>query len=547
MKDTKEFIGHVSTATGCCLEITNFSPPWIAAQSIIFLISTGLSVFDTWTDWEVVKDFEEVGFSHPLLPHDVHWLRAWYLFASIGTILTIIAFLHDGISLLYSVYLSCCAGSTDEFTIDDPFKCCYVSGWNEKTRNETLSTIVLWFQDFPMLMLAVLYTISQTSCKVPDSKDVTPILVDVGISTAATTVVSLWRLLRSFVRLCVRGNCCKNCSTKEQDRVYPSGTCAQCCILPFFCGLVLQFIPVLLAAFFTIGIWSSLYLENFANNFDDSLGVYRFSSNGTDERLFNVSAIIPPNGTFVHFEKIPKRYLNFDADIFCLSEFEYRSDESQIFFNTVQLAIVSKDSRFCASRTGIGLPNYCAMFYPFQNSALYYGFTDPTTGELKSFSDECTVLIDGLRSGPVADLNINVTRHINKTSFAENNEPLVIFYPNPVNVYLSVSAILSAPNREYNVLHTFQDSPNITCLVRFIYNETEGQIRFNYRDINPELGGGCSCSVVPGPNCRQFHGVLWYGYFTPEGFVPYTHCSDIPIEELIPYHDPRITVGCSCQ
>ena len=192
MADVKECCGHVSTGSGVCLEVSCL-PSWVVVQTILFLISTGLTVFDTWTDWEVVMDFQEVGFKNPLLPHNITWLRAWYLFTSIGTFLTVISFLHDGMGLLYSVYL-CCYKEDEKVDkdekVDDPCKCCYRHGWNEKTRSETLSAIALWFQDIPMLILAILYAHLQRTCKVPDSRDVTPILLDVAISATAAMIVS---------------------------------------------------------------------------------------------------------------------------------------------------------------------------------------------------------------------------------------------------------------------------------------------------------------------------------------------------------------------
>ena len=38
----------------------------------------------------------------------------------------------------------------------------------------------------------------QSTCKVPDSRDVTPVLRDIGISALAATLAAIWRLSRSF-------------------------------------------------------------------------------------------------------------------------------------------------------------------------------------------------------------------------------------------------------------------------------------------------------------------------------------------------------------
>ena len=100
MTEAQEISGYMSTATGLCLTLSDFSPSWVILQAAIFLVSAGLAVFDTYTDWGVVLTFREVGFNNPLLPPNVHWLRAWFLFASIGTVLTAISVFQDGLSLL---------------------------------------------------------------------------------------------------------------------------------------------------------------------------------------------------------------------------------------------------------------------------------------------------------------------------------------------------------------------------------------------------------------------------------------------------------------
>ena len=109
MTSASEIAGYVSTATGLCLNFSDFSPSWVFLQAILFIISTGLAVFDTYTDWIVVLNFKEFGFDNPLLPSsiEIHWLHAWLLFASIGTILTVISVLHDALVLIYSMFKSC--------------------------------------------------------------------------------------------------------------------------------------------------------------------------------------------------------------------------------------------------------------------------------------------------------------------------------------------------------------------------------------------------------------------------------------------------------
>ena len=89
------------------MEFSGFAPGWVFLQTIIFVISAALAVFDTYTDWDVVFKFQETGFNNPLLPEDSHWVHAWFFFASVGTLLTVVSILHDGIDLLYAYYKSC--------------------------------------------------------------------------------------------------------------------------------------------------------------------------------------------------------------------------------------------------------------------------------------------------------------------------------------------------------------------------------------------------------------------------------------------------------
>lgn len=104
MADPREL---AATTAGLCLNFSDFAPEWVTLETIFFLISTGLAVFDTYSDWKVVLDFKNDGFNNPLLPPNDHWLYAWLLFASLGTFLTLISFFQDGHCLLYSVN-GCC-------------------------------------------------------------------------------------------------------------------------------------------------------------------------------------------------------------------------------------------------------------------------------------------------------------------------------------------------------------------------------------------------------------------------------------------------------
>ena len=600
MEEAREAVGYMSTATGLCMEFSDFTPSWMTLQTFLFIISTGIAIFDTYTDWVVVLDFKEEGFKNPLLPHNSDWLYAWLVFASIGTFLTVVSFLHDGMSLLHDCRTCCnkrpnnsydlgrCTAATnrmamqmeleideDDDKIDDCYKCCYRCGWNSVTRTETLGALTLWFQDVPMLTLAILFAFSQTTCKTPEKRDVTPFLQDVGISIAVATAATLWRLLRSLVRLwrsiMVRINpkcCCCCCLPKKGDAAYPPDTCAQCCIVPYHLGLLMQCIAIALGAYGSYIIWANFAALKAGGNFDDSLGIYRISVYNDDYRLFNVSDMIPVNGTsrgtFTNLELIPaEEYLGaaaaaeltVDPDIYCLSEFEYRSEKFQFFFNAIRVTVISDDGRFCATYSGPDLPNYCIVFYTLENFVLYYASINPVTKEIERFDKQCSVIKYKFTTSatPKADFGIDVTRHINRTGYPENGEELVIYYP--TGEHVAVSAIFAEERKIYGDVLNIS---NVFCSVIFFYNAFKSQINFNYNDFHlvPYWTGledepidyECVCGPSPGPNCSMVHENLKYGYITADGrFKAYTNCYEIPKQKIVPKYDPEtIPVPCPC-
>ena len=236
-----------------------------------------------------------------------------------------------------------------------------------------------------MLTLSVLFAFSQQYCKTPEAKDVTSTLFDVGISALAASIAGLWRTLRSLIRIYhsvgVRiksKNCClRICLPKKSgDVVYPPNSRVQWCIFPFFVGLMMQLVAIIVASGTAWFIWNSYVQLKTLTNFDDTLGIYRSESG---RRLFDISGtIIPPNGSFFDLEMIPRSELEArDADVFCLSEFEYRSEDHQIYFNVVQLFVVSNDGRFCRTSAALdNTPNNCTSFY----SSIYYASANPHTG-----------------------------------------------------------------------------------------------------------------------------------------------------------------------
>ncbi len=598
MAEAREIGEYVTTAAGLGLECSGFAPSLVFLQTIIFTISASLAIFDTYTDWEVVFTFREDGFNNPLLRRSDDWLRAWFLFAAIGTVLTVISVVHDGIDLFYSIFKSCqkqvskCCTKHDtankqnqstqgqqpskvdsEEEITDPLKCCFRYGWNSTTRNETLSFITLWFQDVPMLAMAVLYGFSQESCKTPDPKDVTPALYDIGISATVAVVASAWRVTRSFIRvyftvkiagkigepLCMKksslpepktikppGKYLKKILPKPSESAYPPGTCAHKCLRFFYIGGALQLGMVLSGLFAIMLIWLSYSNLSRGKSFDDSLGIYRFSLTRPDTLLFNISGtIIPPNGSFVNLEQIPYDEQYLPLDIYCLSEFEYREKDFDIFFNAIEVIIVSSDGKFCEINGEQNSGNKCYNFYTFENFVLYYASRNPSTGDVERFDQTCVVIerIIGYVAGPKTDPNIDVGRLINRDGFPQNNEPLVIYYPT-YNFYLLFSSLKDGSY----VIFPSIERQNITlnCTARYSYSFRRGAVVYNYRGaVISQLG--CTCSQYADLACHVLHHKnVSYGYLTEDfqRVIPYTHCSSLPSDKIVPQWDVFLSLDC---
>ena len=81
------------------------APGIFLVRIILYLVGTGLGIFDTYTDWGLVLQFQRNGFNHPLLRLDLNWLRAWYFFAILGTIFTVISISNETIDIFYSLWL----------------------------------------------------------------------------------------------------------------------------------------------------------------------------------------------------------------------------------------------------------------------------------------------------------------------------------------------------------------------------------------------------------------------------------------------------------
>ena len=292
------------------------------------------------------------------------------------------------------------------------------------------------------------------------------------------------------------------------------------------------------------------------SNYDDSLAIYRFSPDRPDHdtRLLNISGtIIPPNGTFVVLETISYTdQIDLDPalleNIFCLSEFEYRSQESDIFFNVVQVVPVSTiselDGKFCEIRSSLSNSSFCNAYY--YASSLYYAALDPSFGTIQPFEDECVAVkyLFGYTAGPKADLSIDIARHIDRSGFPTNNEKLVVFYPNiSGSFYIPFSDIPDYPAGLTKIL-PIGNATN-RCMVKYSYWYKKSAVLYNYIGYNIDEQGRCSCGDA---SCALANpGPIVYGYLTENSrVVPYTKCSSLPYDRIVPQLYPDLFVICPC-
>ena len=433
----------------------------------------------------------------------------------------------------------------EEDEIPDPLKCCFRHGWNGTTRNETLGSLTLWFQDIPMLTLSVLFAVVTRSCKTPDGSDVSPILLDVGISATAAVAASCWRLLRSIARLGssvgVRTDLKSRCLPTPSEAAYPPNTCAQYCMLPFCCGLVMQFVAISAGIAIVLVIWLFFGFARAGSDFNQLLAVYRSSDFDTNTALFNLTGtVIPPNGTFTYLERIPIS-LSSVSDTYCLSEFEYRSQDSLVFYNTIEVILVTDDGEFCATRSGMSSSNGCNTYY--SQEKLFFGYVDPNFNSLEQFHRACTM---GAHVRPRIDPNLNVSNHINRAGFPMSNEQLVVDYPNFQNFSVLFSDIIAAGSAglEFETVDIPVDNGVFYCGLRLRYSSLRHAVVYSYQGVF-EGSGQCICQSKalcdPFFDQTAVYGFLREGY----GAVPYTECASIPNEYIKPQYESFYY--CPCQ
>jgi hypothetical protein len=211
----------------------------------------------------------------------------------------------------------------------------------------------MFIHQAPLFALATMLIAFKYTCKVPYDMNIIPLLEGVILSFVGSFVLTTGKIIRYCL---IFRTYCKRKGKKDEDKE----------MLLSWYGLFLTLRAVFLFCYI-VGIisYATAIVREKASNVNDQLDIYR-----SEFRLVNISGnIYPPNGSFVNLEH---QELNSTEDVFCLSEFEYRSEDYQIYYNFVQLLVVAEDGRFCTTVGGLHNPsNVCSEFY--NQSVLYYG------------------------------------------------------------------------------------------------------------------------------------------------------------------------------
>ncbi|XP_064402887.1 uncharacterized protein LOC135348564 [Halichondria panicea] len=540
MEDCLNYAGAISWCAGVTQDVIPCSH--FSIQFIAFLISFGLAVFDTCTDWLVVVNFKDNGFSNPLLPRNDIWLIIWLTFAGIGTFLTVVSILHEGINLLYAYYNQ------------EPFGGCFKRGWNSVTRNETLSALTLWLQELPMLVLGILFVYMQLSCKSPIPIDVNALFLDISISVTVTFAAIFWRLMRSVFRVYARQVSLKDYDQfwkknkpKRDEVVYPHATCAGKFLKLFYLCMSFEAIATLGAPIAVGFIWFEYVRSENGTNFDGSLAIYR-----SDHPLINISGtVIPPNGTFINLENINDMKLHNSRDIYCLRGFEYHPETFQIYFNAVDLFAVSNNADFCDA-VDIENDSQCddLFLYYASRPPVYDMYLNPIygTGDIERLDEQCKVaFFDYPIQNPQFNTIVNVYRHLGRTNLSEHGEPVAVLYPD-LNRFFLMGDVKSAPDGEFQGIFSSVFT-NISCVIELRYLQLpttgRGQIQYNYRDVINYGENNCTFSSTN--ICSSVHTDLVYGYLSDEySLVQNTRCSNVTDNQLRPVYEPSIIVRLPC-
>ena len=149
-----------------------------------------------------------------------------------------------------------------------------------------------------------------------------------------------------------------------------------------------------------------------------------------------------------------------------------------------------------------------------------------------------------VHAGPNVDESIQVDKNIDTTRFPNATlcqELLILYYDLDPVPGLSVSGFISRSlGRIYT--QTFPDPNNpgveFVCLARFRYDFFDARVIYNF----------CTCRTTQlrGDDCGQFYQTILYGYIDSQGYaIPLVECSEIPLNNLIPYRDTDLAIDCS--
>ena len=167
-------------STGCFVD--TYSPARVRWRVLLLCTYIYVAGFDSVSDLVAWGAFLKQGFGHPLLPVPALWSAAWGLFAITGLALALVSTMHEVVRLFEL-----------KGGIGHKNFC--------QSHAELMPLLGLLLEDVPMLVLALLYGLSQYTCSahsVANSKDV---LVPVLISSIATLLATLWRLILTLVKL----------------------------------------------------------------------------------------------------------------------------------------------------------------------------------------------------------------------------------------------------------------------------------------------------------------------------------------------------------
>ena len=340
--EAKEVADITYQVTTCCCDPVKDTTDEVCSarcgkvvQALLIVVSLGIGIFDSYTDWSVWIGISQHGFGLLQLP-DV-FLYTWLAFTIIGSLLIVVSFITDVIDLVSN--RSTCSSDHGR-----------TLGFNSLTCSEVFSFIILLLEDMPILTLTCTYVMFQEFICVGFDPSSAAGSVgqyrDLFISAVVSTAAIVYRLGRSFYRICYSYGHCRCCcqAPPKNQRLCPKGSCIRkCCIVPYSIGLCgLLFFSVLAVAAVALagsvlsfipgdpvfgGTASSLSLRPSVDwNITHSPPVASNSSTlGDVERLIE-------NG---HLRVTEAFHRNLDETTYCLAYFEFHPKE--IVFNIANI------------------------------------------------------------------------------------------------------------------------------------------------------------------------------------------------------------------